>query len=189
MCGKALTLLLATGLLACSQPPLATVSPKVAATPFGEPFTHLEPTASHQVKLVIYRDEQVQNPSSVKIYVNDQLHAALMSGGFTESCLPPGELDVRVAVDGENVHRSRRLDYRRRLNMQGGSVLILRLQEAPDGLVIMRSQTLAEAEPGLRHSRKQIHLVSRFKNLQDCELPLTPSDGFTTSSRSTGDAR
>ncbi len=160
-------------LAGCAQTtPLTTASnpvERVASDPYGEPFKVLEQTASHQARLVIYRDSHVRQPFSVKVYLNERLHAALLPGGFSESCLSPGEFDVRASLDSDNVLSEKDSVSMRRLNMQDGSVLFLMLQESPDGSIFLRSQSAAEAEPGLKNTRRQIHLVSRLKDLQDCE--------------------
>jgi len=142
---------------------------RVASDPYGEPFKAMEQTANHQARLVIYRDSHVRQPFSVKVYLNERLHAALLPGAFSESCLSPGEFDVRASLDSDNVMSAKDSVSMRRLNMQDGSVLFLMLQESPDGSIFLRSQSAAEAEPGLRKTRRQIHLVSRLKDLQDCE--------------------
>lgn len=174
--GAALTVVVGLLLSACAQtaPSVTTSAPadRIAVDPYGEPFKAIEQTAGHQARLVIYRDSHVRQPFSVKVYLNERLHAALLPGSFSESCLSPGEFDVRASLDSDNVLGEKDSVSMRRLNMQEGAVLFLMLQESPDGSIFLRSQSAAEAESGLRKTRRQIHLVSRLKDLQDCEAPV-----------------
>lgn len=177
----------------CAQTPgLSNASNPVergASDPYGQPFKAMEQTAHHQARLVIYRDSHVRQPFSVKVYLNERLHTALLPGAFSESCLSPGEFDVRASLDSDNVMSEKDSVSMRRLNMQDGSVLFLMLQESPDGSIFLRSQSATEAEPGLKKTRRQIHLVSRLQDLQDCESASQEQASSARSDSSSSSAR
>ena len=131
---------------------------EVLTTPFE--LQPLATEAAQLTRIVFYRHpSQAQQPKAVAVFVRNQLHTALVPGGYSPLCLPAAALDIRL--------RQAQREASATLSTQPGATQYITFNEA-DGLLAIRTVGEAQALAQLADLRLQAHAISRVSAAQPC---------------------
>ena len=145
----------------------------------GQVFAQPERVVDEQVRMIFYRTPQsssVQGAASV--YVNGAYHASLVPGGYSELCMPAGnvELGLKTVEVGRTVKDD--LDTIALLRTMGGQTQYLRVKEAGRGRQVLVPVHAQEALKELAGTREQIHTISRVPGATECNIQRAGAAAF-----------
>ncbi len=137
--------------------------------PFGQTFVLPEPVVDQQARMIFYRTRQSSSvPGAASVYVNGAYHASLVAGGYSELCMPVGnvELGLKTVEAGRNVKED--LDTITVARGEGGQNQYFRVKEVGRNRQVLQPVPTQEALAELSGTREQIHTVSRVPLASDC---------------------
>jgi OmpA-OmpF porin, OOP family len=136
--------------------------------PLGEVFNQASGVATGQSRIIFYRPLSNSAQGAATVLINNQYHASLTAGGFSEICLSPGSVELGM----------RWMDVNRRPNKDGADITTVMeikngtthfLKAVGRGRQLMLRPVDAQiALSELGSTRDQIHTISRVKGAQKC---------------------
>lgn len=136
--------------------------------PLGSIFNQASGVATGQSRIIFYRPLINSAQGAATVLINNQYHASLTAGGFSEICLPPGSVELGM----------RWMDVNRRPNKDG--VDVTTVMEIKNGTthylkavghgrrLLLRPVDAHIALSELGSTRDQIHTISRVQGAQKC---------------------
>jgi OmpA-OmpF porin, OOP family len=159
-------------LIGASQVALAQAAPPVITIEtFGESFATALAAPTEQTRVFVYRSHTTNTQQPVNIYLNGQYHASLLSGGYTEFCTAPGDVNIKAALDDAARLHVSKLEAGQRMSNKAGQTVFLKVDErTPPALSLLQGNE-AQAKTELKGTRRQIHTISRAKVALTCAEP------------------
>ncbi len=139
--------------------------------PFGQVFVQPERVVDQQTRMIFYRTQQSSAVyGAASVYVNGAYHASLVPGGYSELCMPTGniELGLKTVEVGRNVKDD--LDTITAVRGVGGQNQYFRVKDTGRGRQVLQPVPVQEALTELSNTREQIHTVSRVPGASDCTI-------------------
>ena len=122
-----------------------------------------------QSRIVMYRTrESARLEGATSIFVNGQYHTSLIPDGYNFLCLDPGEAEIgarQYRVGGKARDQYDTVTATRLLKGQTQYLLVTE----DDGRPVMKPVPAEQAMKDLKHSRLQVHTVSRVTKARDCQ--------------------
>ena len=137
-----------------------------------EPVTNIGPSQS---RIVVYRTTNTQQlPGATGVFIQGQYHTSLVPGGYSQLCLPPGQVEVgaRQFRVGQNARDS--YDTVTAVALPPAQTQYLTVVES-SGRPVMKPVTAAQAQQELGATRLQIHTISRVVLAQNCVATAAPA--------------
>jgi OOP family OmpA-OmpF porin len=138
---------------------------------FGQVFVQPERVVDQQTRMIFYRTRQSSSVyGAASVYVNGAYHASLVPGGYSELCLPTGnvELGLKTVEVGRTVKDD--LDTITVIRGVGGQNQYFRVKEVGRGRQVLQPVAMQEALTELSGTREQIHTVSRVPGASECSI-------------------
>lgn len=133
---------------------------------YGETYQRTESVIAQQAQIVMFRGHD-DGKNAAHVYIDGQLHSALMPGGYTVFCTPAGEHSVESYIGDEPLYTGKR-NPQSYAKFDGGRTYVL---EAP--VVANQSTPIVhsgqDAEQSLQGMRRQIHVISRAASVVPCQ--------------------
>ncbi|ADG16480.1 OmpA/MotB domain protein [Paraburkholderia atlantica] len=168
-----------------NQPPLATQvgapvtgSMSGAGTQpgkvFGQTYAPLGQVSSQQAQVVYYRDASAGagRSAAADVYVDGDLHTALLPGGYSIFCVKPGEHTLGAYIHDAPLYKGKTTGGSR-AELKGGMTYFVKVAPVDSNgapVVVPRN----EAETQLQGMRAQMHVLSRASAVQACDYPSVP---------------
>lgn len=143
---------------------------------FGDKFVAPARVSDQQTRMVFYRTRQTSAlPGAASVYVNGAYHASLIPGGYSELCMPPGnvELGLKSVEVGREVKDN--LDTITVIRNAGGQSQYFRVQEAATGRQVLQPVQAAQALKEIEGTRLQTHTISRVPTATECVVNPAPA--------------
>jgi OOP family OmpA-OmpF porin len=156
-------LLVALPLLFCS---LSTFAAGKSSPLFAEQFSGTVPVVDELSQIIYYREPSSSAHSeAANIYIDKQLHTALLPGGYTIFCLKPGPHTLG-AYFRKGTHYPGKTRDLYAAQLRGGKTYFLRVSEMGE----LRPQPVkrAVAEKNLRGLYRQVHMFNRATSMEPC---------------------
>lgn len=159
-------------LIGASQGALAQAAPPVVnIESFGESFATALAAPTEQTRVFVYRSNKTNTPLPVNIYLNGQYHASLLSGGYTEFCTAPGDVNIKAALDDASRLHVSKMDAGQRLTNKAGQTVFLKVDERTPPALSLLLGNEAQSKAEMQGTRRQIHTISRAKAALTCAEP------------------
>lgn len=153
------------GAVAQAAPPVVTIES------FGESFATALAAPTEQTRVFVYRSNKTNTPLPVNIYLNGQYHASLLSGGYTEFCTAPRDVNIKAALDDASRLHVSKMDAGQRLSNKAGQTVFLKVDERTPPALSLLVGNEAQSKTELQGTRRQIHTISRAKAALTCGEP------------------
>lgn len=137
---------------------------------FGATWQSAAAVPDDQAQVIYYRAAAPDAENAALLYIDNQFHAALLPGMFSQFCLAPGSHTLG-AWRGEAPLYQGKSDSGFQATLKGGKTYFVRVDETVNG----RPQAVkrSDAERELKTLRAQQHTLSRAAAVQACR-PATP---------------
>lgn len=153
--GSALVMM-SSAALAQSAAMAQTATSQKAGTVFGKVYTPVAAVGAKQAQVVYYRPVSPgQAKAAAKVYLDGQLHTALLPNGYSVFCVAAGEHSL--GTDKALAARA----------LEGGKTYFMKVREDGTGTPVPVARQDAERE--LTGTRAQAHALSRASAAQGCE--------------------
>jgi OOP family OmpA-OmpF porin len=155
--------LVALAVMTCVHLPQALA----AGTPqsiYGEPYEKTDSVVKQQAQIVMFRGND-GGKDAAHVYIDGQLHSALMPGGYTVFCTPAGEHSVESYIGDAPLYVGKR-NPQSYAKLDGGQTYVL---EAPVGASTPIVHTGSDAERSLQGMRRQTHVINRAAAVVPCQ--------------------
>lgn len=139
--------------------------------PFGQIFVQPERVVDQQTRMIFYRTQQSSSVyGAASVYVNGAYHASLVPGGYSELCMPTGniELGLKTVEVGRTVKDD--LDTITAVRGLGGQNQYFRVRDTGRGRQVLQPVPVQEALTELSNTREQVHTVSRVPGATECTI-------------------
>lgn len=112
-------------------------------------------------RIVFYRHpQQTVELGAVAVFVQDQLHTALIPGGYSALCLPAARLDIRIRQGQRTANAT--------LDAQAAATQYITFTESA-GLLAINAVAEQPALAALQDLRLQTHVLTRVRAAKPCE--------------------
>jgi OmpA-OmpF porin, OOP family len=135
---------------------------------YGDLFASTKPVSAQLSKVFLYRSTSVLAPQPVNIYLDGHYHTSLLRGGFSETCVLPGNLAVQSVLDDAGRLHLGKQEAGQRIQFDAGKTIYLRIQESAYAPPMLQAVNVTAAQKELASIRRQIHTVSRAKSVREC---------------------
>jgi OmpA-OmpF porin, OOP family len=173
---SAATMVLLTSLSLGAQAQNYATGPNSPLQTFGQKYAQTGEVVAQQSRMIFYRTRQSSAvPGAASIYVNGAYHASIIPGGYSELCLPPGnvELGLKSVEVGRTVKDN--LDTITVIRNAGAQTQYFRIQDTGRGRQLLQPVQTAEAVKEIEGTREQTHTISRVANAVDCSINRNPA--------------
>ncbi|SIO72576.1 Protein of unknown function [Burkholderia sp. GAS332] len=147
------------------QPQPASQAGTVAHDAFGPVYAPVAAVDARQAQVVYYRPASPgQAAGGANVYLDGQLHTALLSAGYSIFCVAAGEHSLGAFVNDAPRYQGRSAHHE--VTLEGGQTYFLRVREDGNGTPLPVARAQAERE--LAGARAQLHALSRAGSIQAC---------------------
>lgn len=136
------------------------------ATTYGQAYQPGMGVGKQQAQVIYYRAGDVTGEAAAHVYVDGELQNALLANSFTRFCVAPGDHTL-------GAYQNDAPDYKGKataphLMLSAGKTYFMKVSGAADGRP--EQVTQAQAELALKSLHQQVHILSRAKAVQSCQL-------------------
>jgi len=177
--GARTTRLAIVGVVAMAAATVAMAGNMIEASVYeqGEFYSSVPEASGDQAQVIVFRGAASDDaPRDAQVYVDRQLHTALLPDSFTRLCVAPGEHSVEAYFNDAPLYLGKQ-QPRTRVELSAGATYFVELDEAGGDLVPL---TRESAEEMLHAAREQLHLKSRAAAVQPCRETGVVATGLAT---------
>ncbi|MBD9502876.1 hypothetical protein M2D07_003635 [Pseudomonas sp. BGr12] len=130
---------------------------------YAETYQKVESIVKQQAQIVMFRGKDA-GKEAAHVYIDGQLHSALMPGGYTVFCIPAGEHSVESYIGDAPLYTGKR-NPQSYAKLDGGQTYVLEASLTGSTPIV---HTGRDAEQSLEGVRQQIHVISRSGSVVPC---------------------
>ena len=140
----------------------------------GDLFTPPSNIGVSQSRIVVYRTSNTQQlPGATGVFIQGQYHTSLVPGGYSQLCLPPGQLEVGARQFRVGQNARDKYDTVTAVALPPAQTQYLTVVESA-GQPVMKPVPAAQALQELGATRLQVHTISRVSQAQNCVAVAAP---------------
>lgn len=133
---------------------------------YGEIYQKVDSVVPQQAQIVMFRGND-GGEDAAHVYIDGQLHSALMPGGYTVFCTPAGEHSLESYIGDAPAYTGKR-NPQSYAKLDGGQTYVLESPVAPNQSTPI-VHTGKDAEQSLEGLHRQIQVLSRASSVVPCK--------------------